>query len=67
MQELIIKDNTENEYIVQNPVQFYMHLLKFHADNGFANLSLHEENGHYFTVTHKLLEDVKLFIQVNKK
>ena len=66
MNNLIILDNNSEKYIVKNPVVFFNHLIKFHCDNNQANGSLHEENGHYFTVTPKLLEQVKDFIKWNK-
>ena len=62
MNQLIIIDNKGNNYIVYNPKQFRKHLIDFHTSNGKANYSLHEDSGHYFTVTPKLLEEVNKFI-----
>ena len=46
---------------------FRQHLLDFHTLNGKADLSLHEENGHCFTVTIQLIDVVNEFIKKNKK
>ena len=67
MNQLIVKDNTGKNYIVNDPNRFKQHLLNFHTSNGNANLSLHEENGYYFTITTKLLNEVINFIKNNKK
>ena len=67
MNQLIIQDNNGNNYIVDKPKQFKKHLIDFHTLKGKANLSLHEENGHYFTVTTKLLDEVNNFIKKSKK
>ena len=67
MPQLIVKDNEGNDYIVKEPNRFRQHLFDFHTLNGEADLSLHEENGHYFTVTKKLIDEVKNFISKNKK
>ena len=41
-----IKDNNGNDYIIKDLKSFYQHILDYHA----SGTSLHEENGHYFTV-----------------
>lgn len=67
MNQLIVKDNNGNNYVVDDPNRFRQHLYDFHTSNNKANLSLHEEKGHYFTVTSKLLDEVNEFIKKNKK
>ena len=67
MKQLIIKDNKGKSYFVNDPYRFIQHLFDFHTLNGEADLSLHEENGHYFTVTKKLIDEVNNFISKNKK
>ena len=67
MNRLIIKDNKSNKYVVNDPNKFRKHLLNFHTSKGKANLSLHEENGHYFTATTNLLEEVNNFFKRNNK
>ena len=42
----IIKDNNGNDYIIKDIATFYEHILEYHS----SGTSLHEENGHYFTV-----------------
>ncbi len=41
-----IKDNNGNDYIIKDLKSFYQHILDYHS----SGTSLHEENGHYFTV-----------------
>ena len=67
MNQFIIKDNNDNECVVDDPDRFKQHLFDFHTYNGKANFSLHKENGHYFTVTIKLLNEVNEFIKKSKK
>jgi len=44
--QIKIKDNNGNDYIIKDLRSFYQHILDYHA----SGTSLHEENGHYFTV-----------------
>ena len=44
--QIKIKDNDGNYYIIKDLKSFYQHILDYHA----SGTSLHEENGHYFTV-----------------
>jgi len=67
MNKLTVKDNNGKDYTIDDPIRFKQHLLDFHTLNDKANLSLHEENGYYFTVTTKLLNEVITFIKKNKK
>ena len=67
MNQLIVKDNNGNKYVVNEPNRFRQHLLDFHTLNGKAGLSLHEENGHCFTVTIQLIDVVNQLIKKNKK
>lgn len=46
MKPLTIKDNAGTDYEVRDIQSFHRHILQFHA----SGTSLHEENGHYFTV-----------------
>ena len=41
-----IKDNNGNDYIIKDIKSFYQHIQDYHL----SGTSLHEENGHYFTV-----------------
>ena len=63
MDKLVLKDNKERYYKVDNFKRFLNHLLEFHTSNGKANNSIHEENGFYFTVTSVMLEKVISFIK----
>ena len=67
MNLLILKDNKGCKYVVDDPNRFKQHLFDYHSYNGKADLSIHEENGHYFTVTTKLLDEVNEYIRKNKK
>ena len=63
MEKLILKDNTERNYEVDDSKRFLNHLLEFHTLNGKANNSIHEENGFYFTVTSEMLEKLISFVK----
>ena len=41
-----IKDNNGNDYIIKDIETFHRHIQDYHS----SGTSLHEENGHYFTV-----------------
>ena len=41
-----IKDNNGNDYAIADIVSFYQHIQEYHS----SGTSIHEENGHYFTV-----------------
>ena len=45
----LIKDDSGNDYKVKDIKSFQKHLFEFHA----SAISLHEENGYYFTVNDK--------------
>ena len=46
MSGFTIKDNNGNDYIITDVGSFYQHILDYHS----SGTSIHEENGHYFTV-----------------
>ena len=50
MIKVSIKDNNGEDYIIKDLKSFYQHILDFHS----VGTSLHEENGHYFTVNDDL-------------
>ena len=41
-----IKDNNSYDYVITNIETFYQHIQDYHS----SGTSIHEENGHYFTV-----------------
>ena len=41
-----IKDNNGYDYVITDIESFYQHIQDYHP----SGTSLHEENGHYFTV-----------------
>ena len=41
-----IKDNNGNDYVIADIISFYQHIQEYHS----SGTSIHEENGHYFTV-----------------
>ena len=43
---IILKDDNGKDYTVENILNFQKHLHKFHP----VDISIHEENGHYFRV-----------------
>ena len=56
-----IKDNNGNDYIIKDISSFYQHILENHS----SGTSLHEENGHYFTVNDVFRSEVKKLYQDN--
>ena len=66
MDELILIDDNNKEYIVKDPQRFYEHLINFHTKNKIADYSKHEEHGFYFTVNKDLFKKVKNFVLNNK-
>ena len=59
--QIKIKDNNGNDYIIKDLKSFYQHILDYHA----SGTSLHEENGHYFTVNDDFRSSVKELYQNN--
>jgi len=60
--QIKIKDNNGNDYIIKDLKSFYQHILDYHA----SGTSLHEENGHYFTVNDDFRSKiVKLYQEYN--
>ena len=41
-----IKDNNGHDYVIKDIESFYQHIQDYHS----SGTSIHEENGHYFTV-----------------
>ena len=54
-----IKDNSSNDYVIKDLKSFYQHILDFHSQG----TSLHEENGHYFTVNDDFRSKIKKLYQ----
>ena len=60
--QIKVKDNNGNDYIIKDLKSFYQHILDYHA----SGTSLHEENGHYFTVNDNFRSKiVKLYKEYN--
>ena len=56
-----IKDNNGNDYAIADIVSFYQHIQEYHS----SGTSIHEENGHYFTVNEEFRFKVKKLYQNN--
>ena len=56
-----IKDNNGNDYLIADIEFFYQHIQKYHS----SGTSIHEENGHYFTVNDVFRSEVKKLYQDN--
>ena len=56
-----IKNNNGDDYIIRDIASFYRHILEYHS----SGTSLHEENGHYFTVNDAFRSNVKKLYQNN--
>ena len=54
-----IKDNNGNDYIISDVGSFYQHILDYHS----SGTSIHEENGHYFTVDDAFRSKIKTLYQ----
>jgi hypothetical protein len=54
-----IEDNNGKDYIIRDIESFYQHILDYHSSGS----SLHEENGHYFTVNDKFRSKIKELYQ----
>ena len=55
MIEVSLKDNNGEDYIIKDLKSFYQHILDYHA----SGTSVHEENGHYFTVNDDFRSKIK--------
>ena len=58
MGRLVLKDNQGEDYVVDDVEQLKQHLLQYHSNDGKADQSLHEVNGHYFKVTDEFFRKV---------
>ena len=62
MNEILIKDKDGNDYVIKDLNSFYQHILNYHT----SGTSLHEENGHYFTVNDEFRSMInKLYKDIN--
>lgn len=62
MNEILIKDNDGIDYVIKDLNSFYQHILNYHT----SGTSLHEENGHYFTVNDEFRSMInKLYKDIN--
>ena len=59
MTDLLIKDNRGNDYTIKDLNSFYQHILEYHT----SGTSIHEENGHYFTVDDDFRSKIKKLYQ----
>ncbi len=51
----VIQDNKNQNFKIKNIEDFYNHILTFHS----TGTSIHEEDGHFFTVDNKFREKIK--------
>ena len=62
MNKVSIKDNNNDDYVIKDLKSLYQHILDYHA----SGTSLHEENGHYFTVNDEFRSMInKLYKDIN--
>ena len=62
MNTVSIKDNNNDDYVIKDLKSFYQHILDYHT----SGTSLHEENGHYFTVNDEFRSMInKLYKDIN--
>ena len=55
MRTPIIRDNKNQNFKIKNIGDFYNHIFTFHS----TGTSIHEEDGHFFTVDNKFREKIK--------
>ena len=66
MKKVFIKDDSGDNYLVNNIDEFKKHIFKYHSYNNQGDNSIHEENGRYFTVTKKFYKMAFKMIIKNK-
>ena len=49
-----LTDNSGNQVQIPDPPRFHQHILQFHS----RGTSIHDENGHYFTVDDAFRENL---------
>ena len=54
-----IKDNNGYDYVISDIDSFYLHIQEYHS----SGTSIHEENGHYFTVDDAFRSKIKTLYQ----
>ena len=54
-----IKDNNGHDYVIRDIEIFYQHIQDYHS----SGTSIHEENGHYFTVNDDFRSKIKKLYQ----
>lgn len=54
-----IKDNNGYDYVITDIDSFYLHIKEYHS----SGTSIHEENGHYFTVDDAFRSKIKSLYQ----
>ena len=58
MKKITIKDDSGNNYVLDNYLNFKNHIIKYHSVNGEGDNSLHLENERYFTVTKEFYNSI---------
>ena len=56
---ITVKDNSGQDYVVNDPQSFLKHLIQSHDVNRLTNGSTHVENGRSFNITKSFFEDVQ--------
>jgi len=56
-----IKDNDGNDYFIKDLKSFYQHIMDYHH----SGTSVHEENGHYFTVNDDFRSNIEKLYKKN--
>jgi len=55
-----VLDNSGKKYLIKDINNFFQHLIEFHTDEEQnPDNSIHEENGHYFTITDVFFKKIK--------
>ena len=62
MKIFIIRDDNGKDFTINNLIKFYNHILEFHSHG----ISIHEEDGHYFTVNEKFRKKIEKLVKNSK-
>ena len=63
MMSIKLTDNSGNQVQIPDPARFHQHILQFHS----RGTSIHDENGHYFTVDDAFRENLERLMPAFRK
>ena len=63
MMSIKLTDNSGNQVQIPDPPRFHQHILQFHS----KGTSIHDENGHYYTVDDAFRENLERLMRAFRK